>query len=541
MVAKMLRPHYALDAALHLGPDRILALLGIPSMSVLLHVARLRQLLPSIRLRIREFWALARWDSLWLSEVRSSLAWLADFVSPEGHDWSLLWPTWLMTIEGFPGRWKALLRRAQAKAVQQEAWHAARLYHAGLLVRQLKGLGATLHGAALDAADQSFCCAVCQCVLDSYNKWSLHAFKKHGRLMQGRGLLAGTQCQACLKHFRTNVRLCRHLRLTPSCRLRLQQSGYACEVEPGVGSRRAQDPAGSQAPVLQAAGPRLPMQLSDFVEERQRPVAEVLDCLAHPDYDGRLRVCSDDELWSRVRLSFARVCASTERLRHTISAWAHVVAGLAPGYRQRLGPCVDWLAQADLVSWLGPDPAVPPLSLCTFRDSELSLSMLDSSAVCLPAVSLSDEDIVVMVAPEAWEPGAHALFDDKLLFYSHSDCLLCLNGGRVPEFMDGPFAELRFVLVSEGLGSLANAWPRALAEGRFQSSLTGACLAADLLRFLRLQSLGISFFLVAPGQSEVCTGAVSGLYWICNTVHRDRAILHRLGEDCSHLFHLFPN
>ena len=75
--------------------------------------------------------------------------------------------------------------------------------------------------------------------------------------------------------------------------------------------------------------------------------------------------------------------------------------------------------------------------------------MLDSSAVCLPAVSLSDEDIVVVVAPEAWEPGAHALFGAKLLFYSHSDCLSCLNGGRVPEFMDGPFAELRFVLVSE--------------------------------------------------------------------------------------------
>ena len=350
---------------------------------------------------------------------------------------------------------QALLRRAQAQAVQREAWHAAKLY-------QLKGLGALLHGTALDVADQKFCCAVCQCVFDSYNKWSLHAFKKHGRVMQGRGLLAGSQCQACLKHFRTNVRLCRHLRFTPSCRLRLQQLAFACEIEPGVGSRKAPDPAGSQAPVLQAAGPSLPMRFVEVMDERQRPVAEILDCLAHLDFDGQLLSCSDEELWRRLKLSFACVCAPTERLRHTVAAWALEVESLVPELRRRLCPCVEWLTQADIVTWLVPDSESPSLSLCTFRDSELSLSLFDQSAIRLPAGSFSEEDNVVVAAPDDWERRAYALFGERMLFYSHTECSEGLGHGRLPEFMDGPFFELRFVLVAEGLGSLSDAWPSTL-------------------------------------------------------------------------------
>ena len=109
--------------------------------------------------------------------------------------------------------------------------------------------------------------------------------------MQGRGILAGSQCQACLRHFRTNVQLCRHLRFTPTCRARLQQTGFNCPLEPGIGSKKAPDPAASQAPVLQAEGPLLPLPLPDLVEERRRPVAEVLDCLRHLDFDGFLQVC----------------------------------------------------------------------------------------------------------------------------------------------------------------------------------------------------------------------------------------------------------
>ena len=542
MAAKMLRPRYSFEEALHLGPDRILALLGLSSIPTLLHIARLRQLVPCIRLRIREFWALVHWDSVWIGDIRGSLEWLASVLFPQNGTWPELWPFWRDMIAEHPGRWKALRRRAQRQAVQQEAWFAARLSHAGLLVRQLKTIGALLHSEALDVSDQRFCCAVCHCVFDSYNKWSLHAFKRHGRVMQGRGLLTGSQCQACLRHFRTNVRLCRHLRLTPSCRLRLQQAGHVCDIEPGVGSRKADDPAGSQAPVLQAAGPRLPLPWAPVLEERQRPVAEILDCLRHVDFDGRLAVCSQAELWSRIMLSFSCVCAPTDRLRHTVRAWADVVADTPLELRDRLWPCVEWLLQADLVTWLVPDPVTPSPSLTTFRDSELALSLLDQSRICLPPCVYSDHDLVVVAGPSAWEKRAFATYGVKLLFFSHEDCLKRLAEGLLPEYMEGPFEELRFVLIDEGLGCLSEDSPRSLPCVRFQTCLNKACLAGDLLRFfLRLLARGIPTHFITTGLSDTCRGAVLGLKAVHTTTHGGWVIAHRREADCSDVFHHFPN
>ena len=52
MAARILRPMFSFDEALHQGPDRILALLGLPSLKVLMHVSRLRHLLPCVKLGI---------------------------------------------------------------------------------------------------------------------------------------------------------------------------------------------------------------------------------------------------------------------------------------------------------------------------------------------------------------------------------------------------------------------------------------------------------------------------------------------------------
>ena len=540
MVARMLRPRYSFDEALHLGPERILAIFGVPSMSVLLHVARLRQLVPSIRLRIREFWALVHWNSTWLGEVRGSIEWLSAMVSPDADLWTHTWPSWQATIEHHPGRWKALLRRAQGRAMQQEAWHAARMHQAGLMVRQLQVLGALLDSEALDATDRHYCCAPCQCVFDSYNKWSLHAFKKHGRVMQGRGLLQGSQCQACLRHFRTNVRLCRHLRFTPSCRLKLQQAGYACELEPGVGSRRAPDPAGSQAPVLQASGPCMPLQFTDIVEERQRPVAEILDCLLHMDFDGHLATCSSEELWSRIRLSFSCVCASTDRLRHTVRAWAQVVDDTPIDLRCRLRPCLERLSQTDLVQWLVPVPLTPTPRFTTFRDGELTLSMLDKSTVRLPPSAPSDNDLVVVAGPRTWERRALSLYGTKLLFFPHEDTIDRLAAGLPPEYMEGPFEELRFVLTDEGLGQLSGVCPRSLPPSRFQTCLNKASLAGDLLRlFLRLLAHGVPAYLLTSGPSDLCRSAVTGLHEVSSTQLDSQLFVHMRAGDCPDLFHLF--
>ena len=169
MAAKMLRPRFSFEEALKLGPDKILMLLSLPSLEVLLHVSRLRHLMPCLRLHIKEIWALARWEGRWLAEIRSSLDWLRELAAPELSSWEAAWPAWQDMIMQHPGRWKALLRRTQAKATRRESWIASGHQMAGLLLRQLKQLGSVLAGTALDAAERRHACALCCQVFQDYN------------------------------------------------------------------------------------------------------------------------------------------------------------------------------------------------------------------------------------------------------------------------------------------------------------------------------------------------------------------------------------
>ena len=324
------------------------------------------------------------------------------------------------------------------------------------------------------------------------------SIQKHNRLMQGRGILQGSQCQACLRHFGTNVRLCRHLRFNPACRLRLVQSGFLCSPEPGVGSRKEETGGHLQAPVMQAQGPLLQMPLLDIHEERQRPIAEILDCLSHLDFDGTVGCASDEELWRRIRDSFSCVCASTDRLRVTVETWNGLLSGYPSPARERLEVCADWLRQADLVEWLVPDPKSAQQPVYTFKDSLDSLAMLDVSQVRLPSQPSAHNCTVIVVAPGSWGHRADATFWKSALLFSHEECLEGLREGHLPSFFDGPFQDVCFILVACGLPSRADRWPSHLNEQRFQSALTAACFQGDLLRFfIRLSGLGVPSAFVA--------------------------------------------
>eukprot|EP00439_Symbiodinium_sp_Y106_P054531 s5433_g7.t1 len=330
--------------------------------------------------------------------------------------------------------------------------------------------------------------------------------------MQGRGILVGTQCQACLRHFRTNVRLCRHLRFTPSCRLRLQQAGFNCDVEPGVGNRKAPDPGSSQAPVLQAQGPRLPLALSDIEEERRRPVAEILDCLCHLDYDGELQRLSDSELWQRLHAAFSCVCASTDRLRLTVFAWQHSLPAHSVLLQRRLQRCAEWLLQADFVGWLVPEPERVTPQLCTFRDSAASLSLIDLSRVPHSTAHLTTDSSFCVVAPQSWESRAQHAFGGGMIFFSHEECLATVGSGDLPSFFEGPFADVCFVLMLTGLPSLETAGRLDQPERSFQSSLSAASFAGDLLRFfVHLLGRGVPAAAVLPHPNSICINAVLSL------------------------------
>ena len=358
--------------------------------------------------------------------------------------------------------------------------------------------------------------------------------------MTGRGILPGCQCQCCLRQFKTNVQLCRHLRFTPTCRQRLQQAGFACPIEPGIGSRKAAALTITQAPVLQAEGPCLPLPFDPFSEERQRPVAEILDCLEHLDFDGALLLLSDGELWQRLKSAFSCVCASTDRLRHTATAWAQRITALDAALASRLEPFADWLLQGDLLSWLIPEPACAVPQLYTFRDSALSLSMLDLSLIHLPPPTVSEDDSVIVVAPASWARRGQESFWKRAVFYSHEECLLRLAEGMRPSFFEGPFEGTQFVLVALGLPALTDPWPRHLPEKAFQLHATEASFAGDLLRFfVRLLTLGVSSVLAAPPPPDPCVSATTGLPAVTSTTWQGLTILQGKGGPAADLFHLF--
>ena len=116
---------------------------------------------------------------------------------------------------------------------------------------------------------------------------------------------------------------------------------------------------GSQAPVLQASGPRLLLTDLAVEDESLRPVAEVIDCLRLLDFDGAVEGLCDQELWTRIRDSFARVCAPTHRLRCTVDAWALSLEGCGTAVSNRLARCAELLRQIDFCDWLVPSPSSP--------------------------------------------------------------------------------------------------------------------------------------------------------------------------------------
>ena len=167
MCFHMLRPRHSYEEAMHLGGARTIALLELPTMQTLLHVARLRHLLSCVRTAVPAMWAMLHWQGAWLQSARLSLSWLWDHVDGGSlHEtWQSAWPHWLEQCVHHPQKWKGLVRKAQSQAVLREVWESAETQHLGLLVKQLRLAGATdrlaplprdLHATVARPANASF-------------------------------------------------------------------------------------------------------------------------------------------------------------------------------------------------------------------------------------------------------------------------------------------------------------------------------------------------------------------------------------------------
>ena len=444
----MLRPQYKVEEARHFGAARVLTLVGLPSITTRLHLARLRHLLSCVAVSIKEFWALAHAEGTWLCLERESLCWLRDLLvpGPDGADWSRLWPCWLEILRRKPGSWKRMLRKAQARAVRREAWQSSFQGHRGLLSRQLQTHGGLLVCSPPPEWDRKYCCAPCGKVFASRQHWSVHAFKSHGRLAKGRGLLEGRQCQSCLRHFGTNLKLCKHLEYSRDCRHKLCSAGYSCDPLPGQGHRSVEDAGGSQAPVLQAEGPALPPQELGWLDATARPVAEILDCLSHV-CDGVAEL-SEAELWRRLHMAFSCVCAETDRLRLTAEAFVQHLrqSHSSSASMDGLVLAVEWIASSDIVDWLVPAPAEEPVAHTTFRDSELVLGMMEVSHISFPVPVVDRSSCAwIVVGPGPWCASQERSHTSSVC-YTIEECLQMFSRGSRPAFFDGPFDSVGFLL-----------------------------------------------------------------------------------------------
>ena len=372
--------------------NRVLSLVGLPSAETYLHIHRLRYLLSCMVLQTPELWALAHWEGVWLRTTASSVPWLWEQVDggQSYPDWAAAWEAWKAEAIRCPGRWKARLRRAQHNALCRERWQAALLQHQGLHLRELQALGATVPMSLFGEEDSRECCALCHRVFPDYRAWSVHAFSTHGRTDEVRRLTTGSQCPSCLKHFASAsaVKLGRHLKYSAACRSHLLATGRRNAPEPGIGSRKAPDDGLLLMPTLQAEGPHPRLEARFIDDEEERPSAEVLDCLAHLDYDGSLAQLGHAAFWDRIRVSFSCVCLQASRLRVTAICWRGFAYGCdaaaASSTAGLLRDAADWLCRTNLVSWLVPDPDTLRSTTDTFKHSSIYLSLLECHEARLP-------------------------------------------------------------------------------------------------------------------------------------------------------------
>ena len=169
----------------------------------------------------------------------------------------------------------------------------------------------------------------------------------------------------------------RHLRNSVTCRRTLLGTPHRINPLPGIGSKKAPKEHLFCAPTLQAAGPR-PSATGDYVDdELDRPAAEVLDCLAHLDFDGHSHAFSPDVVWERVRQAFSCVCLPARRLLLTARVWQTQLDQSPPDnpestpFHTFLLEVAQWVVAADFADWLAPAPAVRAAYVPTFLHSGL--------------------------------------------------------------------------------------------------------------------------------------------------------------------------
>ena len=483
----------------------MLAKVGLPRATTHLHIARLRHLLACVNLQIPEIWALAHWEETWLSSIRASIEWLWELTDGGKcfSTWPSAWEAWREECRLHPGKWKSRLRRATQQALQHENWQACCEQHAGLLVKQACNVGAVTPLDLMPEHCTAEVCAVCKAVFKDFQAWSVHAFKRHGRVRESRSLTEGHQCPGCLRHYASNIRLCRHLHHTQSCRRFLNGQCERVVPQPGQGSKRAPKEHLLCEPTLQAHGP-FPVLGGDVVDdELERPSAEVLECLSLLSYDDQYLHLQPGEAWERIRTAFSCVCLPLKRLRLTAEVWKEQLAACQHVNNTDDPSAVflrlasSWVSNVDFAEWLAPEAADKRPQMLTFRQGVTTLSILEVAMIRFPdPAAWSADHVLVCVGPPLSISSVEFLCRSSLL-YTHEDSLTRISRGEELDFFAHEPEQCGFCINLLGLPMPFT--PSGNGTDKSSRALRALCFACDLLRFaLRCWVKGVPACLALP-------------------------------------------
>ena len=224
----------------HLTKGQLLARVGLPSPEALLHLERLRFLAQLVRDAPDQVWALVAWNQPFQQAVRAAGSWFYDIVhgtctlGPIADDWA----SWAHLMKTQPGRWRGMLRRA-------EAWHIAMSHLQGSFddaVRTMWAPRTAPASSSLSGLEHG--CLICGLAFGSFRKWGAHAQRKHGYRNAASQLAKGRRCLACNTLYASCAKLKTHLLSAPRCRLALQRqngtyAGAAAAVDDKEGHPQA--------------------------------------------------------------------------------------------------------------------------------------------------------------------------------------------------------------------------------------------------------------------------------------------------------------
>ena len=303
----LLRTEFSRERILTMSHDEVLARVQLPSLEIMMHVARLRHFGLLMISGPGPLWALLEHEMNWMSLTQQSLNWMyaqirstIPFASPADD-----WASWENVILHQPGKWKGWLKRAQTHAVLQHLnqW-SMRFWHCVILEKlQARGLRPDWLDRSKELPPASeHLCGPCRRRFANHAAWAVHSFKDHSRVNFLRYFVQGTVCTACAKEFWSTVRLHRHLKYQTSCAEYYRSHFEPGDPVPGLNSRaqlRTEPPL--LAPPIDTAAAQEHPRRPCIENPEDKPHEQLLDdliSLIQEPLDSRDDFSSTGTMWS---------------------------------------------------------------------------------------------------------------------------------------------------------------------------------------------------------------------------------------------------